>query len=88
VSGPKLRQLLPESLHGRFLCAMRDAVLSMEDRERLLMTNLYSGYVYLLDNSSRIRWVGSGWPEGDEVTNMWNAVRGVSREVNVSKTNC
>ncbi|KAF6011131.1 hypothetical protein HII12_002725 [Brettanomyces bruxellensis] len=88
VSGPKLRQLVPESLHERFLFAMRDDVLSMEDRERLLMTNLYSGYVYVLDNSSRIRWVGSGWPEGDEVTKMWNAVRGVSREVNMSKTNC
>ncbi len=85
VSSPKIKQLFPESLHDKFLFAMRDDVLSMEDRERLLMTNLYSGYVYVLDNSSRIRWVGSGWPKSDEITRLWKAVRGVCKEVGVSK---
>ncbi|QPG73028.1 hypothetical protein FOA43_000332 [Brettanomyces nanus] len=84
ISAGKLKSTIPESQYDKFLFAMRDDVLEREDREKLLMTNLYSGYVYVIDNSSKIRWIGSGWPDQHEVEGLWKAVRGVSKEININ----
>ncbi|KAG7700203.1 hypothetical protein KL930_000891 [Ogataea haglerorum] len=80
VTPRKLRAEIPESQHDKFLVALRDAVLSREDREKLLMTNTYAGYVYLIDDSFRIRWVGCGQPDEKEVQGLWKALKGLERE--------
>ncbi|GME99412.1 unnamed protein product [Ambrosiozyma monospora] len=80
VTPSKLRKTLPEELHSRYLVAFRDKVLDRDSRERLLITNTYSGYVYLIDDQFKIRWAGSGLPEPKEVSGMWKAVAGLERE--------
>lgn len=80
VTPGKLLQQRPKEQHDRYLIARRDNVLSRDDREKLLMTNAYSGYVYLVDDSYKIRWAGSGWPTEQEVDGLWKAVKGIHKE--------
>lgn len=70
----------PKDQHDRFLIARRDSVLTRDDREKIFLTNSYSGYIYLVDSSYKIRWAGSGWPTQNEVDGLWKAVRGVQKE--------
>ncbi|VEU23678.1 DEKNAAC104994 [Brettanomyces naardenensis] len=81
LSARKLKKTIPESQYDNFLFAMREDALERDSREKLLMTNLYAGYVYVIDDSFKIRWIGSGWPEKNEVESLWKSVRGVSKEV-------
>lgn len=80
VTPGKLLQQRPKEQHDKYLIARRDTVLSRDDREKLLLTNAYSGYIYLVDNNYKIRWAGSGWPTEEEVENLWKAVRGIHKE--------
>lgn len=80
VTPGKLLQKRPAYQHDKHLIARRDSVLSRDDREKLLLTNAYSGYIYLVDSSYKIRWAGSGWPTDKEVDGMWKAVRGLLKE--------
>lgn len=86
VSTGKLRKMVPKELHDNFFVAMRDDVLQLNDRQKLLMTNVYSGYIFVIDNSSRVRWIGSGWPEKEDVSGLWRAVKGVSHEASTNKS--
>lgn len=80
VTPGKILNKRPKEQHDRFLIARRDSVLTRDDREKLLLTNSYSGYIYLVDSSYKIRWAGSGWPTPNEVDGLWKAVRGVQKE--------
>jgi ATPase complex subunit ATP10 len=80
ITPGKLLQQRPKEQHDKYLIARRDTVLSRDDREKLFLTNAYSGYIYLVDNSYKIRWAGSGWPTEQEVADMWKAVRGIQKE--------
>lgn len=80
VTPAKVAKTRPEVQHERYLIAMRDSVLSRNDREKLLLTNGYSGYVYVLDPNYKIRWAGSGWPTANEVTTLWKSVKHLLKE--------
>ncbi|TID29955.1 hypothetical protein CANINC_001466 [Pichia inconspicua] len=80
VTPGKLLQQRPKAQHDKHLIARRDTVLSRDDREKLLLTNAYSGYIYIVDSSYKIRWAGSGWPTEEEVNGLWKAVRGLLKE--------
>ena len=80
VTPGKLLQQRPKEQHDKYLIARRDSVLTRDDREKLLMTNAYSGYIYLIDQSYKRRWAGSGWPTAAEVDGLWKAVKGILKE--------
>lgn len=80
VTPAKVAKTRPACQHERYLIAMRDTALSRNDREKLLLTNGYSGYVYVLDSNYKIRWAGSGWPVENEVTTLWKSVRHLLKE--------
>jgi len=80
VTPGKLLQQRPKEQHDKYLIARRDTVLSRDDREKLLLTNAYSGYIYIVDSSYKIRWAGSGWPTDAEVEGLWKSVRNLLKE--------
>lgn len=80
ITPGKLLSQRPPCQHDNYLIARRDSVLSRDDREKLLLTNAYSGYIYVIDSSYKIRWAGSGWPTETEVNGLWKAVRGLLKE--------
>ncbi|KAG0676929.1 Mitochondrial ATPase complex subunit atp10 [Pichia californica] len=80
ITPGKVSQQRPEEQHDKYLIARRDTVLSRDDREKLLLTNAYSGYIYIVDSSYKIRWAGSGWPTETEVIGLWKAVRSLLKE--------
>lgn len=86
ITPGKLLQQRPKSQHDKYLIARRDSVLTRDDREKLLLTNAYSGYIYVVDSSYKIRWAGSGWPTENEVDGLWKAVRSLLKE-NAMKLN-
>ncbi|KAH3661954.1 hypothetical protein OGAPHI_006133 [Ogataea philodendri] len=80
VTPNKIKADLPESQYDKYLVALRESVLPRNDREKLLMTNTYAGFVYLIDDSYRIRWAGCGLPEEKEVQSLWKALKGLEKE--------
>lgn len=85
LSTGKRRKDVPEPLWESYVTAIQEEVLDREVREKLLMTNHYAGYVYVIDNDCKVRWVGSGLPTPEEIKGLWKAVRGVSREATSRK---
>ncbi|ODV87603.1 hypothetical protein CANARDRAFT_6127 [[Candida] arabinofermentans NRRL YB-2248] len=83
ITPSKLRSQIPKVQHSNYLIAMRDQVLPRSDRDQILMSNTYAGYIYLIDESFKIRWVGCGLPEPKEVKGLWKAVKGLERETNL-----
>ncbi|OWB78814.1 hypothetical protein B5S32_g3018 [[Candida] boidinii] len=81
VSPPKIKAQLPKSQYENYLIALREKVLTRDEREKLLMTNVYAGYIFLIDSSYKIRWVGSGLPDQKEVDGLWKAVKGLEKEL-------
>lgn len=86
VTPGKLLKQRPKEQHDKYLIARRDTVLSRDDREKLLLTNAYSGYIYVVDNSYKIRWAGSGWPTEQEVDGLWKAIKGILKENSMKLT--
>lgn len=87
VTPSKVAATRPKSQHDKYLVALRDSVLDRSQREKLLLTNAYSGYVYIIDSNYKVRWAGSGWPDEKEVEGMWKAIRGLSKEKNFKLVN-
>eukprot|EP00804_Cyclotella_cryptica_P022778 CCRYP_005006-RB/>CCRYP_005006-RB protein AED:0.16 eAED:0.16 QI:86/1/1/1/0.75/0.6/5/464/357 len=74
VSGT--RKNVPEEDHERTLLYYGDAG---EMRDILRMHNIYTGYVFLVDGIGRVRWAGSGEGSEEEVQNMIDFARELTK---------
>ncbi|ANZ75885.1 BA75_02446T0 [Komagataella pastoris] len=74
-----LRKIIPDSRHDSYFSAKR-SLLPMRLREDIFLRNLYTGYVYVVDQEGKIRWLGCGKPTEKDHEMLWKAVKGVSAE--------
>lgn len=73
------KKIQPERI-GSYLIAPSNT-FSSSIREALKCDNLCSGYIYLLDDKSRIRWATSGFATDQEFALMWKCVKGLQKEL-------
>lgn len=78
LSKKNLCKMIPDQRHSRYLIAPRNQ-LSEDMLKNLLMENLYSGYVYVVDREGRIRYLTCGAFDQAEYAMLWKSVRGVDR---------
>lgn len=50
-------------------------------RETINYLNSVTGYIYIVDNSGKIRWLSSGDPLKSDLDTMWNTIKGLEHEL-------
>lgn len=80
MSKGNLRKLTPPERHGSYFI-LPYKTFPLDVRQQLYCDNVCSGYVYVLDDSGRIRWATSGLASEAESALMWKCVAGLEREL-------
>lgn len=80
LSQSNLKKLIPQQRHSRYFI-VPNQVFPYDVKQKLYFDNTCSGYVFLLDQQGRIRWLTSGYANEKELALMWKCVRGLEREV-------
>lgn len=75
-----LRSSVEPKLQRTFFLCDRDQ-LPFTIREKLLINNLYTSYILLVDPDLKIRWMACGGASDEEYNLFWRCVRGLQREV-------
>ncbi|AET38759.1 Atp10p Ecym_3266 [Eremothecium cymbalariae DBVPG len=76
----KLRNEIPERRHSQYFVCAREQLPFMI-REKLLLNNPYTGYVYVVDPQLRIRWMACGAAQPKDFELLWKCVRGLQKEL-------
>ncbi|CDK24784.1 unnamed protein product [Kuraishia capsulata CBS 1993] len=75
-----LRKMVPEVRHNKYLIGSRKD-LKRNIRDQLLMQNVYTGYIYVIDADCKIRWLAAGNPESQDIKTLWKSVKGLQKEL-------
>lgn len=80
LSKNNLKKIVPIERQSKYFILPYD-VFPLEVRKELNCDNTCSGYIYLLDNTGRIRWATSGSANESEYSLMWKCVAGLEKEL-------
>ncbi|EDO18722.1 hypothetical protein Kpol_1055p79 [Vanderwaltozyma polyspora DSM 70294] len=75
----KLRKLVPSFLHKNYFLSLRTQI-PFTVREQLMINNMYTGYVMIVDPNLKIRWIACGNATEEDFKTLWKSVRGIKRE--------
>ncbi|KAL6947037.1 hypothetical protein ACO0QE_001895 [Hanseniaspora vineae] len=77
--GNNLSKLIPKQRQDKYFICNRNQ-LPFGKREAMNINNVYSGYVFVIDPSLKIRWMACGSASSEEFETLWNTVRAVQKE--------
>ncbi|SMN22682.1 similar to Saccharomyces cerevisiae YLR393W ATP10 Mitochondrial inner membrane protein required for assembly of the F0 sector of mitochondrial F1F0 ATP synthase [Maudiozyma saulgeensis] len=75
-----MRSKIPETLQKNYFICDREQ-LPFTVREQLMINNLYTGYILLVDSDLKIRWIASGGVTEDELQTLLKSLNGVRNEL-------
>lgn len=74
-----LRRLVPiKQRKHYYLCERSQWPFTL--REKMLVGNAVTGYIFLIDSNSKIRWMAAGAASEDDVNTLWRSVNGILQE--------
>lgn len=75
----KYASIVPEHRHDKtFICNRTQ--LPFQIREEIQINNLYSGYVFVIDENLKIRWAASGEASQKDFNLLWRCVNAIRKE--------
>ncbi|GBL48755.1 hypothetical protein CJI97_000111 [Candidozyma auris] len=80
LSKGHIRKLIPPSRHDKYFI-LPHKLFSGEVKETLKCDNACSGYLYILDETGKIRWATSGVANEEEKKILWTTVRSLEKEM-------
>lgn len=75
-----LRKMIPPARHDNYFIVPH-SLFTGEVKRTLKCDNACSGYLYILDNTGRIRWATSGIADEEETEVLWRTVRALDKEM-------
>lgn len=77
--GNNLSKMVPEQRQDKYFICNRNQ-LPFGKREAINTNNVYSGYVFVIDPSLKIRWMACGSASSEEFETLWNSVQAIQKE--------
>lgn len=74
-----LKSTVPVQRHDNYWLCHREQIPFLM-RERLLINNVYSGYIFVVDPNLKIRFMACGPASADEFNKLWKVVGQLSKE--------
>lgn len=74
-----MRSKIPENLQKNYFICDRQQ-LPFTIREDLMINNIYTGYILLVDSDLKIRWIASGGATDEELQTLSRSLNGVRNE--------
>lgn len=75
-----IKKTIPPARHDQYF-VLSHKLFSGEIKRTLKCDNACSGYLYILDETGKIRWATSGVADDEESSVLWRSVRALEREL-------